>query len=150
MADRAGFWQRVLGWFSRATAVLRRASLRRSSRSTPDSIDADLQRLYEIVQRKANDSIPWYVADRLSKKRAAWWIRLGAILFVSLAGLVPVLDAAGLIDEQPTVVAVVAEGDPGSVDLRRVEQRLNRPAVPSLVPSSGSSATSSPRSRRHW
>jgi hypothetical protein len=35
---------------------------------------------------------------------------------------VPVLDAAGLIGEQPTVVAVVAEGDAGGVDLRQVEQ----------------------------
>jgi hypothetical protein len=88
----------------------------------PSLIGTDLDRLCEIIQRKAYAAIDWYVGARRSKKRAAWWIRLGAIFFVSLAGLVPVLDAAGLIDEQPTIVAVVAEGDDGSVDLRQVEQ----------------------------
>ena len=75
MADRVGLWQRVRGWFSRADGDIETPKPETIKPLNPDSIGADLDRLCEIVQRKAYAAIDWYVAARRSKKRAAWWIR---------------------------------------------------------------------------
>ena len=72
-----------------------------------------LAELHQQLIGKADRAKDWYARKRRSKKFFAWWLRFLAILFVSGAGLVPILQSAGLfVDQQFIVVgAPVNAGD---------------------------------------
>lgn len=68
--------------------------------------DASLDRHYRDVLAKAEGAIDYYRSVKKSKKRAAQLLRLLAVLLISAAGLIPILDAAGLLQTAPPIVPI--------------------------------------------
>jgi len=50
-----------------------------------------LEPLYEYVVKKANEAIKWYYRKRDPKRRLVLLLRYGAIVFIALAGILPIL-----------------------------------------------------------
>jgi len=57
----------------------------------PEKRKEALDGLYHFVTREALKSIEWYLRNKESKRRGALFHRVGAIVMVGLAGLLPIL-----------------------------------------------------------
>lgn len=57
----------------------------------PDNRQQSLTCIYKRAEEHAVNAINWYLASRRSKKRWAQWLRLGAIFFTAVAGILPIL-----------------------------------------------------------
>lgn len=80
-----------------------------------DDIEGSLHSLYLAVLRKVDSALKWYRDARRIKSRWSSAIRLFAIVLFSVAGLIPILQAAGLswtsisaIPANPTTDQVLA------------------------------------------
>lgn len=58
--------------------------------------NSSLKEIYINVVTKANDAIKYYQTKKMWPRRCARIVRVGAIVLISAAGIVPLLDAAGL------------------------------------------------------
>jgi low affinity Fe/Cu permease len=69
---------------------------------TPEHARQSLDRVYHHAVKAAQDAIDWYLGGRHSKKRWAQKLRVGAIIMVAVAGILPVL--AQIFDTGSSVV----------------------------------------------
>lgn len=56
-----------------------------------------LEELYRWAEEGALRTIDWYLGDRRWKRRGARWLRLAAAVFATAAGVLPLLDLAGVL-----------------------------------------------------
>jgi hypothetical protein len=56
-----------------------------------DSLLSEIEAVFAYTQQAAQRQIEWYQEKKLPKRRAAWWLRAGAIVFTFVAGVIPVI-----------------------------------------------------------
>ena len=57
----------------------------------PGKLTEPLEELFTCVVKEANDAIAWYNLRRKPKQYGGQILRVGALIFVAVAGLVPIL-----------------------------------------------------------
>ena len=62
-----------------------------------------LNKVYEHVLAKIDDSIHWYQTKRAGKRRAAWLLRIGAVVLGIVAAAMPNRPACTDVGQLPTV-----------------------------------------------
>ena len=76
----------------------------------PEHVRQSLDLIYQHVTGSASDAIDWYLTARRSKKRWAQRLRVGAIVMVAVAGVLPVLSqifgAGSSVEIQPAWASV--------------------------------------------
>jgi hypothetical protein len=90
----------------------------------PADIGGSIRQLKEFVVGRAKDAITYYQFAKKPKKRWAIWLRMAALVFAGLAGLLPILsqiltDAAGVPVIAPGWASVYLALAAGSVAIDR-------------------------------
>lgn len=82
----------------------------------PGKLAEPLGQLFDCVVKEANDSIAWYTIRRKPKQLGGQILRVGAIIFAAIAGLVPVVGEIFQENGRPSIApgwATVALGIAG-------------------------------------
>jgi hypothetical protein len=61
-----------------------------------EEVEASLRAVRDHVENEASALIRWYYTRKAPKAFMSWWLRLLAIIFTGLGGLVPIIAAFGL------------------------------------------------------
>lgn len=77
--------------------------------STGD-LRSHMEQLCSWAERQASGAVAWYYKRKEPKRRGSRGLRLGAILFLSVGALIPLLVAAGLLDRVPGPSSVGSVG----------------------------------------